>query len=349
MLFNDMSNIAVRIVNRYKSYVGYSFLLLIGVCGGVYRFVQITYGKETLTWDAQNWWIPVAEAVFSGTPLYIGSALDNKPPLFEILNLIIFSTGHYELVFLILMGVANGLVAILLASYIQNKHTIQTSLLAGLLYLSALPAMNGLEINVRQFGIIGVLLAMHFSTPTFRGIALATGGLFTQYIILTIPAFLYDQYKAEHTSTRTQFLKFITAGLTTVTLAYMIVGLIWGGKSVFYGFVNSYAIAPYYVLNVESQRLMTTGGKMFSPLVAPMFYLSEVADVIIRLLYILIPASVFIVREISQQRNWSDEVFLIAITVLLLLPILIRGFKTNWVYSVAFLSTMSAIVISERI
>lgn len=136
-----------------------SFILL-GAGAGLHRYLTIRYGGETMGWDARHWWMPLSEAVFSGVPLYVGSAIDNKPPLFEFLNLIIAAAGHYTLIFLVVIGVVNGIVAGLVGTWVKRNYNLIAGVLAGLLYMSVLPVINGYHIGVRQFGIVGILYAM---------------------------------------------------------------------------------------------------------------------------------------------------------------------------------------------
>jgi hypothetical protein len=328
--------------------IGLLVLLLFGISQGVYRYLLIRFGNHELSWDAQNWWIPVSEAVFSGTPLYVGAAMDNKPPLFQFLNLAVASTGYYNFVFLFLIGLTTGFVALLLAMWIQRIRDKTAGLLAGLLFLSCVPAAGGFIINVRTFGVAALLVALLLQGPIKKGVAIAVGGLFTQFIIFAIPVVVYHNFcQNSNDFFKSWFLKFSSAGLSIVAISYAVVGLIWGVESLFAGIVQSFIIGPLYAVATESPLGMTTGGEQYAPLTNPLFYSSELIDVIIRIPHVLIPAYLLIRTQIIDEKNWSTKKLLIGLSFVLLLPLLVRGFRTNWIYSLPFLSGMAGIMISE--
>jgi hypothetical protein len=300
-------------------------------------------------WDARHWWMPLSEAVFSGVPLYVGSAIDNKPPLFEFLNLIIAATGHYSLIFLVVIGVVNGIVAGLVGTWVKRNYNLIAGVLAGLLYMSVLPVIDGYQIGVRQFGIVGILYAMCASKPAKNGIGLAIGGLFTQYVTLAIPVFMYKMYNDGSVELRMHYIRFLSSGLATALFGYIIVGIIWGRRSVVNALMNTYMIGPVYFLTIESQRFMTTGGQKFSPFFDLPFYISQLLEVILSIPHIVIPACLFVLMQRNSVNERSKDHMLIGITITMLLPLLARSFLSYWLYSAPFLSAMSAISINRLI
>jgi len=89
-------------------------LLAAGLFGGLRRLARRSTGAVSLHPDVRLVWYELAHAVASGTPLYTGVAVDNKPPLFELLNVGAYLTGEYVLTLVLLVGLANGLGAVFL-------------------------------------------------------------------------------------------------------------------------------------------------------------------------------------------------------------------------------------------
>ncbi|WP_227377285.1 hypothetical protein [Haladaptatus halobius] len=89
-------------------------LLGIGCSEALVRYLRILTAQTSPHPDMTTMWRPVAEAVLAGAPPYLTAPVDNKPPLFEYLNLAVAATNRYLVVFLLLVGLANGAVAYLL-------------------------------------------------------------------------------------------------------------------------------------------------------------------------------------------------------------------------------------------
>ena len=80
---------------------------MICVLQSLIKYVRYRSGNVALISDVTNIWKPLAFEVLSGTKLYAGletATWDNKPPLFEFLNIVIGMTGSYELVFWYVSG-----------------------------------------------------------------------------------------------------------------------------------------------------------------------------------------------------------------------------------------------------
>lgn len=166
---------------------------------------------------------------------------------------------------------------------------------------------------------------------------------------LAIPVFMYKMYNDGSVELRMHYIRFLSSGLATALFGYIIVGIIWGRRSVVNALMNTYMIGPVYFLTIESQRFMTTGGQKFSPFFDLPFYISQLLEVILSIPHIVIPACLFVLMQRNSVNERSKDHMLIGITITMLLPLLARSFLTYWLYSAPFLSAMSAISISRLI
>lgn len=185
-------------VNRFKNqpiYV-YGLFLLIGLIQGIGRILRLQFGAAELNPNFINVWMPLSETVRRGTGLYLDGAADNKPPLFQLLNLALSFTGEHIAVFLVLIGLVNGLTAALLYRYLNIHHSRAAGLLGGLLYLLSLLLVGGNEINVRSFAALGLMAALVLRPEILRGAAVGAAGLFSQYAIFAIPVFVWDVHRS---------------------------------------------------------------------------------------------------------------------------------------------------------
>ncbi|MFB6186171.1 MAG: hypothetical protein ABEI86_04795, partial [Halobacteriaceae archaeon] len=64
-----------------------------------FRYAQVAVvGRAAMSNDVTERWLVVVQAVLhDGVPLYVPPAVDNKPPLFQYLNLLAGASGNYAL------------------------------------------------------------------------------------------------------------------------------------------------------------------------------------------------------------------------------------------------------------
>lgn len=70
------------------------------------------------------------------------------------MNYAVYLTDHYAFGFLSLAGIANALAAYLFWHWLADYGYSKGGVIAGLLYFSTLPLINGHIINVRSFAMV---------------------------------------------------------------------------------------------------------------------------------------------------------------------------------------------------
>jgi len=328
--------------DAYNSVAAQSSLLLgiaylvLGVAETMIRAVRIVWmGSQQLHVDVRCCWRPVAESVFSGTPLYVRPAVDNKPPGFELLNLLVFSTDHYVLLFLALVGLANGATALLLWRYGCRLGEPRVGAVAGLLFIGTVPIVGATVINVRSFAVVALLVAVHTSHPVFRGAAIAVGSLFSQYAILAVPALIWAAVRGRSRRDALGWMaQFVLAGVGVVTVAFLVLWAIWGPETVVQGLKWSYVRAIKYTSNPDVPSLRSNRGE----------WLVSLFTIASRILFILLPALVVAtVRFGKPQSQLGHRVPLVVLFLAgsMLLSLVVRPYRAYWLYPLPFLALLA--------
>lgn len=203
------------------------FLLALSFAGVSHRYFRLSYGWERLSYDVRKVWGPAAQKVLNGSDLY-ADVWDNKPPIWEFINILVELSGMYLPVFLILIALANFVTAVLLYQLLATKGQPRLGLFAAILYLSTIPVMHGTVVNPRQFANIGILLALVAPGAVISGLSIAAAGLITQYSALVIPVILWRRYLSSRTIWDLWYLKFFASGLALVAISFLLVAGIWG-------------------------------------------------------------------------------------------------------------------------
>lgn len=250
--------------------VGLFLATLVGLQQGL-KIIQTLVGKPELTTDYTNVWHPTALAVLDGAALYIPPAVDNKPPLFQFLNLLVHLTPRPAISFLILIGICNLITAILLYWWVDARFSVSSrfALLVAYIYVLALPLVAGTTIQTRSFTMVALFLALltargsvlHERCRGFlQGALIAIGGLFTQWAVVGIPVLAYAGLLEREFFTRRDTViwlaSFASAGLATVALSYVLVALVWGVDAAIYG-------VEYTVFAIDQVQHANTAGNIF--------------------------------------------------------------------------------------
>jgi len=179
-------------------------------------------------------WHPFAKEVLAGGQLYLAH-WDNKPPLFQFVNLFAEFTGSYYLTFYGLLGLVNGLGVLLLWKVVEKYTTSGIGLIAAFLWLSMLPTVST-QIDPRQFALLFILTSLTVDSPFLAGLSIATGGLFSQFTAFAIPGVLLIRLGTSHdfddaTSSLNHIAVFgIGAGLMVLS-TYLSVALLWSTEA----------------------------------------------------------------------------------------------------------------------
>ena len=301
-----------------------------------HRYTQLSRPSVGLHPDVTSAWQPVAEAVFSGVPLYSPGATDNKPPLFEFINLAAYATDHYVLTFLLLVGLANGVVAVLIWQCCRQRGVHRIGLIAAVSFLGVLPAVDGLTINARTFAMVGVLAALVARRPVVRGVALAAGALCSQYALLALPLIALDGTRGRQSRARYQWLwRFGVATVATVATGFSVPGIIWGPAATADAVYWSVGRAPGYIL--ERGPSVTT---------LPWAWVRLFLGMHVRLLGMLsfgVVGVVVGIRRTLRRHRWGLDQLALGLAGLLGLPLLVRPFPTYWLYPLPGIAILAAL------
>lgn len=308
-------------------------LFVLALSQSVEQLGRALIGRNDLWSDAANVWLPLAEHVASGNALYVGAAVDNKPPFWQYLNLAVFETGHYVAVFYLLVGLANALAAWLLYRWVSGFARRETAAVAALLFVAALPLLNGTIINVRSFALVFLLMAVQIRRASVQGALIAVAGLFSQYAVFGIPALLWYRHTIGRLNAR-QFVAFCGAGLLTVVVSFLPL-LWWGVPSVVGGVEWSFFAAESHLLEND----------VLNPWLAPMDWAAKLAQVAEQMLYLLVPAALYTVRVMTgrvQERSAIDIV-LVGFVALYALSFGVKSLRYYWLLLLPFLAALAAL------
>jgi len=315
-------------------------LLLLGLLQGLFRFLQLKLGPKALFVDAADVWLPLARQVANGQALYTGTAVDNKPPLFEFLNLAIYLTGHYTLVFTLLIGLANAVSALLVWRLLADYGRERSGAVAALVVLGVLPFLGGLYINVRSLALPFVLLSLLSHRILIAGVSLALAGLFSQYAVLAAPVVLIVHFKQPAAmSNARRFLMFCAAGLATAAFWFGLVGVVYGVEAMVNGMRWSVGLGNHYF----------TMSQKHSPFHTPLLYAADFVRLFVHLPYVFIPAA-FGFWQASRdirERTWSLKALLATISVLLGLSLFVRSFWLYWILPLPFVVALATTSVED--
>jgi len=307
-------------------------IVLWGIVTGFHRWGQIRMGNQQLHPDAAEVWYPVAKSVLSGTPLYTGAAVDNKPPLWEIVNLLVASTGHYVPVFQILIGLVNGVTAVLLYRYLRDEWSFHTGLVGAFLFFAFVFVINGTVVNVRSLTSMAVLGAFIVEQPFWTGLLLGTSGMISQFAIFALPGLAIYQYNDAESWTD---LFLFGIGLVLVPVfSFLAVLAIWGKDSFLNAIFWSVGSASQYTAGISH-----AGQAQPSLLHNQVFYVGYLFNVSVKSAALLIPAAFLV----AQYRRDGRIQWIVVLLLSMSLPLLIRSFPAYWMYPLPWLSMLSAI------
>lgn len=330
-------------LSRRRRHLWAGLLLLLGFLQGLFRYLQLSLGPKTLFVDAAGVWLPLARQVAEGQALYTGSALDNKPPLFEFLNLAIYFTGHYTLVFTLLIGVANAASALLIWRLLADYGRGRAGALTALVVLGVLPFLGGLTINVRSLALPFVLLSLLSRRSVVAGGALALGGLFSQYAVLAAPGVLAVHLRRPASPTRAYVRvgAFCVAGLVTAAFWFAAVGVIYSFDAMVNAMIWSAGLGDNYL----------TMSQKHSPFHTPLLYAADFVRLFVHLPYVFVPAAIGFWRAKCdfRERSWSVEGVLATMAVLLGVSLLVRSFWVYWILPMPFLIGLAVIIVEDSL
>lgn len=312
-----------------------ALLLAAGLFGALHRLARLSTGEATLHPDVRLVWYDLARAVAGGTPLYTGAAVDNKPPLFELLNVGAYLTGEYVLTLVLLVGLANGLAAAFLWRAVAVRGYPRAGALGALLFLLALPLVDGTVINVRSLAIAGLLFALATRSPAARGVGVACAVLCSQHAVFVLPVVAYDGYVQAGRSHH-WLLRFASTGLLVTTLVYGAVLAVWGWRSLVGAVGATLGTAVPYLLSYGPSVFVSTGtwGRYT-------FRMHLQLAVVLALALWGLGRALVAIRE-RAWAAWEAPHLLVALLVTSSLPLVVRPFVTYWLYPLPAIAVLAA-------
>lgn len=335
---------------RLPSVLFATILLLTAVTETAARYLQVQFSAVEIHPDARVVWRPLAEAVLRGNPLYVREAVDNKPPLFEFLNIAVAGTGEYVAVFLLLVGLANGFTAILLWQLLTHHHHNLLGALAACIFLIAAPLVKGHAINVRSFAILGMLLALSCDRAVLRGGLVACATLFSQYSIIIAPVLIYDGFKSSLTHSRRRgyqwMIWFSISAIGVGVGSFGLLYVLWGSESLIAGLYQSFGVAGRYFtvygpsLWVNTDVWATYTLRAITPLLPILFVATLGAIITIRILYLNYNSK-------TQIQQTQIEIQALGLALLFGSLIFVRPLPTYWMYSLPWIAALAAVGIDR--
>jgi hypothetical protein len=301
-----------------------------------YGFVQFSDGE--LGGDTVGTWLPLAEAVHAGGTLYQVAPLDNKPPVFQFLNLIAYSTGHYHLAWMVILAALNAIAIVALYRLARRHASPEVAAVTLGLFLATIPVTDATIINPRQLATAGILVALVIRRPVPSGVALAVGGLSSQYAGFALPVLAYYGVRVAGWDRRDLVVAGFT-GLATVVAAYGTVAAIWSVGAAVDGIRLTILIAPGHVLGMETVPFGTDGSNV-SPVLSPFSWAGAIAMVLTRTVY-LAPALLAAWR-VRDPPMTARKLGVVGATFLLL-PLGVRAAFNYWHLAMPFLSLLAAL------
>lgn len=323
-----------------RSVVVPAFILL-GVAETFVRYLNIVDGTQKSHIDVRCCWRPLAEAVLAGHPIYVRPAVDNKPPLFEMLNVAVAATGEYLLVFLLLVGLANAAGGLLLWRIGARRGAPRVGLIAGFLFLATVPIAGGIVVNVRSFAVAGVLLSLSATHPAARGGALAAAALFSQHAVFAAPALAYDRVRELDRGAAVRWLAvFALAGLGVLAASFGAVYAVWGWPSLRGALYWSFGAATKYTTNPSVPSLIGETDR----------WIIALYNVGSRLFHLIVPAALVAAGALVErdgERPLDPAQSLVPTATLLALsmtaPLFVRAYRAYWLYSLPFLALLASV------
>lgn len=328
-----------------------------GLLLAIGRYLRIIYGPAELESNYTVIWKPLAEAVENGTSLYMDGAADNKPPLFLLLNQLISLTDNPELIYLLLVGIANGVGAFLIWVLVRRRWEATIGLLAATFFLLSIPHIRGTVINIRSLAVVLILYGFVTDRSILRGVVIAVAGLLIQFSVLAIPAMMLDGLNRTPRQSRFRWgIIFVVSGLLTVIGSFAIVAGFWGTESALAGFYWSFGIDLGVVSSPVNPSatppLAYAGGggaggggpSLSNPLLwgGYLFYRGGLLFPLLGLATV----GTYRIAASGVQESLDRTIFLLS-AVLLAASLLVRSYPSYWILPLPFVAVLAALGISD--
>jgi hypothetical protein len=305
-----------------------------GLFAGVARLLRLRAGRATIHLDVRLAWRPLARVVAGGTPLYTPGAMDNKPPLFELLNLLAYLSESYLVVLTLAVGLATGVAATCLWRACAVRGYPRIGGLGALLFCWTLPLVNGAAINVRSFAVAGLLFALVSRHPLARGLGVGCALCVSQHAVFAAPVVAYDGYRLADRSLA--WVGRFLIGVTAVVLgAFGTVFVVWGTPSLLGAVHASVGTAGPYLLAYGPPVWVSTATWTLATV--------RIHLRLWGLLAFALWGGWLVGRVVTRDPRWTPAHLLLALVVSPSVPLVVRPFVTYWLYPLPAVSVLAAV------
>ncbi|MFB6186557.1 MAG: hypothetical protein ABEI86_06795, partial [Halobacteriaceae archaeon] len=228
---------------RYLSVAFALSLIIATISTAVARIGRIILGNQVPASDFRVAWKPIADAVRNGAPLYLQGTGDNKPPLFHLLNLFLSGFDAYFAVFILIIGLVNGVSAILLWRLLGKYGRIGTGMTASVLFVFSLPVIKAHYIQSGSFAVLFILSSLIVRRGLLSGILVALAGLFYQYAVLLVPFVLWVQIRDREREAQIYWgASYLIGGVITLATVFILIAIIYSPRAALAGLYWSYGL-----------------------------------------------------------------------------------------------------------
>lgn len=315
------------------------------------RIWEIVFGETKPAFDFVTFWEPLSDAVLSGSPIYLNGTADNKPPVFLFVDLFTGLFDQQAAVFVLLVGLTNGIAAVLLWRLLEQYGGRETGIIAAILFLLLVPAFNAHLIQAGSFAMTFVLMSLLTDRAVVSGVLVAIAGLFYQYAVLVVPAVLLVQLCRTEKDTVRWGALYVGGGLLTVAVVFAIVGLLWSPKSALAGLYWSFGI-PTGVTSAPLRSYTPPPGQYVGGiwlLNRPERWAGFGSQIIRNLLPLFIPIGIALKSETWTFDSESIVMHTLVLAFAASLPLLIRTYLDYTILALPFICVLAAIGIERLI
>lgn len=311
---------------------------------GRFLVIEVISEDATWSWDLRNVWRPIARDVAGGTPLYVYPAVDNKPPLWELLNAALLSVVP-EGGFVFAVGVGNLLLVGATYLLAKRRYGYWLGLFTALLLVTFLTRINGLRYQPHNFAAGLLVVGLLVSRSDVAGASFGAATMFTQYGGLAFPAFLLDLRRRDRLNNHS-LRRFGTGVGLSLFLPFATVAVIWGLPALS-GAVQWTFIQPVaYVFEGGSSLSYLETSADYSLFASPVQWGHRVARIVLENVVIFIPAMAMS-GIVVRRRPTTQETVYVTAGLSLLAPLIVRRFDHYWLFSAPFLCLLTAAFLHE--
>jgi hypothetical protein len=300
----------------------------------IQRFVTIRFGDATVVHDGQVW-INVAQSALAGGELYL-VVPDNKPPLWQFINIFAEWSGQYALLMLTLVGIGNATLVFLAGYHFQREGRYSVAIVAALGCLLLLVPLVPFT-NNKSLATMCLLLITITTSPLRGGLALGGALSIAQQTVFGVPAVLWFQYQRANWGL-SEFSRMVAIAGGVFASGYLIVAAIWGLDSLVAAISQTILVSTDY--GAAASQFQTTGGAFGETLV-------WWGRLIQRPLNNQVLFAVAGIGAVSVALSWKDRSFIdqfwLVYLVTLSTVLLLRAYRHYWVLVAAGIGACAAV------